>query len=94
MAGMLRVAGYVVIHNPSIGVKFRMKDVKRSMKERLFSLPWHPFQKTKRVVDKYLDQAVYFAPHQGVIYVNTSLLPKLTTLLLKGVDLEDVIEYI
>ena len=38
--------GLEVTISPSV---YEVKTVERSLKERLFTLPWHPFQRTKTV---------------------------------------------
>lgn len=98
MAGMLRIAGYTVIHSPSIGVKYRPKKVKRSLRERLFSFPWHPFKKYRTESERYLDEAMYFAPGlgAGVVYMNSAFLPKLMKMLEEArteMGLEEIIEH-
>jgi len=48
---------YKIISSLSM-VKPKKKVVKRSWKERLFSFPWHPFQKTKVVTYNVPDETV------------------------------------
>jgi len=48
---------YKIISTPSM-VKTKKKVVKRTWKERLFSLPWRPFQKTKVVTYNVPDETV------------------------------------
>lgn len=87
-----------MIHSPSIGVKYRPKRVKRSLIERLFSLPWHPFKKYRTESERYLDEAMYFVHglDAGTVYMNSAFLPRLMKMLAEAkteMGMEEVIEH-
>lgn len=95
MAKVFRVPGYTIVHSPSIGIKYRTKRVKRSLRERFFSLPWHPLDRYKIVVERYIDKAMFYIPRTNVIYVNTALVPKLLKEIGKARNgMEEIIEYL
>lgn len=41
--------GYKLVSTPSLVIRDGDKKVKRTLKERFFSLPWHPLQTTKTI---------------------------------------------
>lgn len=50
-----------ILENPFLVVDGESYEVPRTWKERLFTLPWHPFKRTKTIIPKVPNKNVYFA---------------------------------
>lgn len=64
------IVGYEIVQTIHL-TKVVSRVVERTWKERWFSLPWHPFQKTKTVVESIPDPDMYTSGHTIFVHPAT-----------------------
>ena len=62
------IHGYRVVYSPFLTVSGEPYEVKRTFKERWFSLPWKPFKKVKLITTQVPSREVI--RNNGVLYAH------------------------